>query len=686
MTLGGFFDYSTTLMWNRYCQAMAILIVPFYFKFSCSLIGIFEQNRKLFLIYLTIGVINALFLLVTPFYVQGLWSFGSYPYQPLGGPLYFIFTSYFVGCTLHGFVLAWKHYRLKQGIEKKHLQLFLWASAISYTGGFTLFLQGYHLPVPTTGVFLILVYVIIIGYSVFKYRFMDVEIIIKKTLVLTGLLTMVLAVVILVSGFINVFVDRYFLIPAWCTTLASALMVAGIYNMIRGFLVEVTDKYLFQKKINYRTLLREASEFLARVSDSESQSQNIVSFLIQKARIASASIYIVSGESLFLKASDPFMGVEDLKKIDSSHSIVNYFKNHHSPIEIQSLKEEKISNLMIALKAEAAIPCFSSDRIVAILFLGPQKSDGPYSEEDLDVFFTLGQEASIAFENSRLYDEALQKTKILEATQASLIAAEKTATMVGMAKAIGHEVNNPLATVVARAGFIYKEELKELEKIYQKEVKSTLPLETQIKIEKKLEKISDNAQRIDRSGKRIEVAVRTLTNILKDTQGEQGPQNFRVLWRECLEASRFSTSGCTFHDEIEPNLIIHGNNEQLIQVFTNLIKNAYEAMSGMKDPKITIIADKDPDDPQMAKIEFQDNGPGIPPSIQHKIWNQGFSTKSKPQTDQLGESGQGQGLYICKHLVESVHKGTMAVKSEPGKGTTFIVRLPLSEESIDGKY
>ncbi len=115
-----------------------------------------------------------------------------------------------------------------------------------------------------------------------------------------------------------------------------------------------------------------------------------------------------------------------------------------------------------------------------------------------------------------------------------------------------------------------------------------------------------------------------------------------------------------------------------MQVFTNLIKNAYEAMSGIKQRKITIKAEVDLNNPRMARIEFSDNGPGMTKDIQRKIFQQGFSTKIAKDKG-IGTAGQGQGLYVCKHIVESVHKGEMTVESELGQGAKFIILLPLAE-------
>lgn len=94
--------------------------------------------------------------------------------------------------------------------------------------------------------------------------------------------------------------------------------------------------------------------------------------------------------------------------------------------------------------------------------------------------------------------------------------------------------------------------------------------------------------------------------------------------------------------------------------------------------RVEISGDFDAENPRMARIEFSDNGPGIPPEVLPKIWMQGFTTKVR-KDDSIGAAGQGQGLFVSKHVIESIHKGRIWAESQVGKGTTFVIELPLAE-------
>jgi signal transduction histidine kinase/DNA-binding NarL/FixJ family response regulator len=121
----------------------------------------------------------------------------------------------------------------------------------------------------------------------------------------------------------------------------------------------------------------------------------------------------------------------------------------------------------------------------------------------------------------------------------------------------------------------------------------------------------------------------------------------------------------------EENLpLVHGDVRQLEQVFNNLIKNAWEALTNtnVMNPKIT-IAGFHHNDPNYVLVMVKDNGPGIPKEIQEKIWVSFFTTKG-------GTGGTGLGLSAVMQIVNQ-HGGKIWLESESGNGATFYVSLPI---------
>jgi signal transduction histidine kinase len=109
---------------------------------------------------------------------------------------------------------------------------------------------------------------------------------------------------------------------------------------------------------------------------------------------------------------------------------------------------------------------------------------------------------------------------------------------------------------------------------------------------------------------------------------------------------------------------VHTDKEQMLRVFNNLMKNAEQAMPDDRSGSILLRLSADA---QNIRIEIEDNGKGIPESIRERIFHPKFTTKS---------TGMGLGLALVKNIIES-SDGTIQFESEVGKGTKFIIELPV---------
>lgn len=118
---------------------------------------------------------------------------------------------------------------------------------------------------------------------------------------------------------------------------------------------------------------------------------------------------------------------------------------------------------------------------------------------------------------------------------------------------------------------------------------------------------------------------------------------------------------------------IEAYGSELNQVWTNLLDNAADAVHMTDDPNRITIRTFAEDD--WAVVEIEDNGPGIPPDIQHRVFDSFFTTKEPGK-------GTGLGLDISYAIVSDKHGGDLSFDSEPGR-TTFRVRLPCNAPADD---
>jgi two-component system NtrC family sensor kinase len=111
------------------------------------------------------------------------------------------------------------------------------------------------------------------------------------------------------------------------------------------------------------------------------------------------------------------------------------------------------------------------------------------------------------------------------------------------------------------------------------------------------------------------------------------------------------------------------DSHQLHQVLVNLVANAHHALRRHPPPRRVAVVARYDAERRRVRLEIADTGPGIPADVRAKIFEPFFTTKP------VGE-GTGLGLSLCRDIVTD-HHGTIEVDSEPGRGTTFVVELPV---------
>jgi signal transduction histidine kinase len=236
--------------------------------------------------------------------------------------------------------------------------------------------------------------------------------------------------------------------------------------------------------------------------------------------------------------------------------------------------------------------------------------------------------------------------KVAERTQA-LIQSEKLAAVGLLAGGVAHEINNPMAGILA------------LTQILLKETPPNSRLATDLK-------------KIEQLTYRCETIVQEILDFSRDASREGKDL---VDLNEVIEKSlTFVTFQCKeFRVQVEkdlaPNLPrVRGNQNQLQQVLLNLMTNACHAMAtGGR----MLLATRSAPDRGRVELLVADTGCGIPPEELPRVFDPFFTTKRKGQ-------GTGLGLSISYKIVEE-HQGTMQVQSQPGEGSLFTVSIPVAE-------
>jgi len=242
-----------------------------------------------------------------------------------------------------------------------------------------------------------------------------------------------------------------------------------------------------------------------------------------------------------------------------------------------------------------------------------------------------------------VYKDITERKKMEE----KLLIADRLASIGQLASGIAHELNNPLTSVIGFSEMLLKRDLPD-------DVKEDLKI--------------DNDQ-----AKRTAQIVKGLLTFARKQKTEKEPVDISSLIQNVLQLRSYEhrVSNIEVNTRFAPNLPeITGNGAQLQQVFINLIVNAEQAMLEAHGRGGLIITTEQMGD--MVRVSFTDDGPGISPENMRKLFSPFFTTK------EVGK-GTGLGLSIC-HGIVIEHGGRIYAESEPGKGATFVVELPVSKQ------
>jgi PAS domain S-box-containing protein len=242
--------------------------------------------------------------------------------------------------------------------------------------------------------------------------------------------------------------------------------------------------------------------------------------------------------------------------------------------------------------------------------------------------------------------------KALREAQAELEHVTRVTTLGELTASIAHEVNQPLAAVIANA----EASLRWLDRETPDVAKARRSVEWAI---------SD--------ANRASEVIRGVRALANKTGMERVPLNINDVVREVipLVERELVSHRMSLRTELAPAAIVLGDRVQLQQVIINLVMNGIEAMEFVKDRSRELVIRSRRDDAHGVLLSVTDCGVGIADNDADRLFKAFFTTKS---------GGMGMGLSICRSIVES-HGGRLSASRNEGPGATFQFVLPLHQEA-----
>jgi signal transduction histidine kinase len=334
-------------------------------------------------------------------------------------------------------------------------------------------------------------------------------------------------------------------------------------------------------------------------------------------------------------------------------------------------------------RSVALIPLFRDSGSIGIISV-TRAETGKFKDEHIRLLRTFADQAVIAIENARLFNELQTKTtelarslEDLRVAQDRLVQTEKLAALGQLTAGIAHEIKNPL-NFVNNFSALSVELTDELNDVLKP---ATLNENIRAKVDELTGVLRENLEKVVQHGKRADSIVKNMLLHSRERSGERRTADINALVAESLDlayhGARAAKAGftITLKQDLDPKAgSIELYPQEITRALLNLISNGFYAAIRRKTE-----VDDESFEPFLSavtrnlgtavEISIRDNGAGIPADVREKMFNPFFTTKPP------GE-GTGLGLSMTHDIIVKQHGGRIDVETEPGKFTEVTIRLP----------
>ncbi len=594
--------------------------------------------------------------------------------RPIHEELYFTipFAVYVFGGLYRCVLDLYLQYRATvTRVEKARIRYLMIGGFVATTLAITDFLPRLGVAFPTIGNVLAILYLYFLSQTLFRYRLLDLNELLGKMMVL-GTLVMILTIV-------------YGLLLAWVggasqtglffpNTVVASFVILILVEPVRTRLENLINRWLVRERFELRFRVDGLRRELMNVIDVRDMVRRILASLEESRRVTHASVYLIDADAAGYDLAGQ-VGPKPVDRLDVAARRPFFDRLRAGPIALEALERElvaleaehggsgpekdveildAVARTLEEAKASLAIPITGgsvaqSDRtgdteiILGVICLRDERLRNAFGLDDLDMFRLLAAQAAITIENSRVYERMKERDRL--------------AALGEMAAGLAHEIRNPLGAIKGAAQLLIAPDGK-IRPPANQDMGEFLHI------------IVEEVNRLNR-------VVSQFLDYARPYKGEVSEVDVNDVLRRTTQLleTQENAKGVKIDIRLAEGLPrVRGDAEKLRQVFLNLGINAFQAMGGAGT--LSIATDRSGgrrrgESGSFVEIRFRDTGTGIPRELMKNLFIPFFTTK---------EHGTGLGLPISQRIV-SHHGGAIEVRSEPGKGTTFTVLLPVAEET-----
>ncbi|HWZ65431.1 MAG TPA: ATP-binding protein [Patescibacteria group bacterium] len=585
-------------------------------------------------------------------------------------PFYLIYSVYIVGVFYLVIRSAYRRLGSERGVYRSQLAIFLSGYSTSCVLGliFNLFLPfvgNYQLiwvgPIASS------LYMFVTAYSILKHRLFDIRLVIARSLAYFLLLiTLAFAYASLVFA-----ITLSFLNTSHSTSLHAivstilAVFLAFTFQPLKRFFDKITTRLFYRDAYDTQDVLDTFSTVLVREPAIKQLAHKALDILQTTLKSRFIYVHLVDGER---NKREPFFAGDGNKKLDFT-PVVDLLAGHKLPLVVQDEVELQNKVLYKAMQKLDIVVCAqlkTSKELIGYIIFGYKVNGSVYTDQDINLIHITADELAVALQNALRLDEISRFNATLQ--EEIEVATKKLQDRNRKLKELDEAKNE----FIAMASHQLRTPLTSLRGYVSMTLEGT---EGDLNPQQKLVLSEAND-----SGRRLAYMIDDLLNVSRLQAGsfsiEPQPTRLDNLVKE--ELSYLHAAIELRHIKLTYNApsgfpLIKVDSNKIRQVVMNFVDNAIYYTSKGDTIEVNLI--KTAKDIQLT---VKDHGIGVPIADQPKLFSK-FYRASNAKLKR--PDGTGIGLFVAKKVIIA-HGGSLILKTEEGKGSTFGFSLPLSAVSM----
>jgi signal transduction histidine kinase len=662
-------DEPTAYFWEVVIHIGIVALPAFYYHFVLIFLDSTTRHRP----SLTFAYVAAVVLMVfnvtgSPLFMKGVIS-TYWGWAPAMGTIYPVFLVYFNAFLIWGLVHLTHTYRgVDSSFRRNRARLILLGTSVSLLGALSDFARfglarfwpsAEHLY--PTGIPANMVFALMLGISIVRYRLFDVNVFVKKAAVYGIVASTVTVTIAGLTWVVEAFYNLTQLSALWAIVPATFVMTLFLSPFGQA-LEDVIQRMMFSKRRGcYQTLLGLSKSMIA-ILDFGKLVDTLVQGLVRGVPLTHAVLLIYdSSKNAYVPYREEASFDEPIAAapLRGDSAVVQWLERAGEILVKDEIKlDPRLGDFFDAAEPELEeiaaaliVPLKIENKLIGVVLVGEKVSGDIFDSQELEVLGVLANQAAISLENARLYEGL--STSNARLMEASRLKSQFLANM-------SHELRTPLNSVIG----------------FSKVLLNRLDGELNDRQEAYVRSVHNSSTHL----------LQLINGILDFSRSEAGKLEMRAedvelheLVDECVETSLPLARDKRLKIEKDVSIElppIQADRTKVKQILLNLLSNAIKFTTTGRI-RVSLRTDGG-----MVHVSVADSGIGIRPADLERLFEP-FHRLDNPLSREAG--GTGLGLALSKRFVE-LHGGRIWAESRENQGSTFHFTLPLTPVAVAGRH